>query len=968
MTPLRLEDDRPPSGSVELDEPLSGSPSEAAFGPPGPEQHAAAPDRAGRPPVDPSRTSVAAALAGAAAGFALGGPFDGWTAETIGAAAALAAGGYTARTFRLRRPAVAQMAALPGALLIAVMVTLPAGVALDRLPDLVVESLRSGGLTTPPIPFDPGWRVLVTLISILVTVSAATAAVALDRARVAVAVPGVVALTAIMLLPDGAEMVPVACALALTMAGLTVAHGIELARQGTGARGSFETRRLARAAVSTLALLAAVVAVSQFGFLFPASDSDRVVPPRRPEPPPPQRDRVLFRVSSSELVPWRVGVLDVYEDGAWKTPPYDPARLVDLAGRGVIADVAPLDAPGAVVRTERTLRLDVTLQDVEGRILPVPASPASVSGDLDRLRFDPRTQTLQTGGRQPRGTGYTVVAAAPPGTAELNAASAPNRAALAEFLRAPAPGPVAAQLLAEAAALDVPLYERLQLVRSTYYGTVIAAGAGVPVDVGPGRVDQLLQESEASPFEIVAGEALLARWVGVPARVGFGFYGGDVPAGGDGSVREVRPRHGATWLEAYFEGHGWVPILGRPPRARASFSDQQRESDPFVEATDELAARVYVPTAGRSLAPPYLLARYWLARVLPIVLGIVALVASMPAALKWLRSARRRRWARGLGPQARVAVAYAEVRDLASDLNIGHSALTPLEFLNAVEPDVEHRELAWLVTRILWGDLQRDVREEDAAAAEEVARSFRRRLRGGQPLPMRVLGAVSPASLRDPWDAVVPNLWVAGRRLRLPRVPPLRFLVPVATAATTALMIALTGGLAEIDLRTLGNGRLPAVPELPGHRISPLAGAGEVFASYDADGRSLVEVGGFFVVREGGRDGLAVGTLEAVAFKPGVRARSDELRGGILRELLIDPGSAFRLAGERVYVKRVPEQTLYLWLAPDLSTMQLLVARREFTQSDAAFAALLAIQRGEDVSALQRPADAPPFDPRRGVP
>ena len=29
----------------------------------------------------------------------------------------------------------------------------------------------------------------------------------------------------------------------------------------------------------------------------------------------------------------------------------------------------------------------------------------------------------------------------------------------------------------------------------------------------------------ATPYEIVAAEALLARWAGVPARIGFGFDG-----------------------------------------------------------------------------------------------------------------------------------------------------------------------------------------------------------------------------------------------------------------------------------------------------------------------------------------------------------------------------------------------------------------------------------------------------------
>ena len=52
-------------------------------------------------------------------------------------------------------------------------------------------------------------------------------------------------------------------------------------------------------------------------------------------------------------------------------------------------------------------------------------------------------------------------------------------------------------------------------------------------------------------------------------------------------------------------------------------------------------------------------------------------------------------------------------------------------------------ELAWLVTRALWGDLQRDLRDEDVVFAEEAAASLRRRLRGAQPMYNRVLAAVN---------------------------------------------------------------------------------------------------------------------------------------------------------------------------------------------------------------------------------
>jgi hypothetical protein len=75
-----------------------------------------------------------------------------------------------------------------------------------------------------------------------------------------------------------------------------------------------------------------------------------------------------------------------------------------------------------------------------------------------------------------------------------------------------------------------------------------------------------------------------------------------------------------------------------------------------------------------------------------------------------------------------------------------------------------------------------------------------------------------------------------------------------------------------------------------------------------------------------------------------------------------------RLSGERVYVRKLPDQTEYLWLAPDMSSFQLLVATRQFEQADEVLSALLATQRGESVVDLQRPVDTPPIDPRRTTP
>ena len=153
-------------------------------------------------------------------------------------------------------------------------------------------------------------------------------------------------------------------------------------------------------------------------------------------------------------------------------------------------------------------------------------------------------------------------------------------------------------------------------------------------------------------------------------------------------------------------------------------------------------------------------------RVLPFAAVAVVAYIGWPAMAKARRRQKRRRWATAEGPQAQIAVEYAELRDLAIDLNVGDEWDTPLEWMHKVQPDEEHAELAWLAARALYGDMRDTVTEEDARNAEELAGSMRRRLSRGQAGSTRFLAAISRTSLEHPFTTELPNV----RLLKLPRV------------------------------------------------------------------------------------------------------------------------------------------------------------------------------------------------------
>jgi hypothetical protein len=281
---------------------------------------------------------------------------------------------------------------------------------------------------------------------------------------------------------------------------------------------------------------------------------------------------------------------------------------------------------------------------------------------------------------------------------------------------------------------------------------IVAVGLGTPTEVPTDRVQEILTDFEASPYEMVALQAMFARWVEVPSRIGYGFDGGDVVEGQEQTL-SIRPKHGASFPEVFFEGYGWLPVIGKPRQAEATVNadPDQQQVDPSVIPSDEVAAQVYLPII---VDPPSTAAKQ-LAVILLTIIGILAAIGAAYALYPALQKARMRSRARDRalrdGPRARIALAYSEWRDYATDLGFYHPTDTPLMFLDRFVPDEEHNELAWLTTRGLWGDLQPELTDDHAAAAVELSRSLRGRLASTQPASLRAVAIVSRLSLKHPF-------------------------------------------------------------------------------------------------------------------------------------------------------------------------------------------------------------------------
>jgi len=948
--------------------------------------------------VNPVITAASGFLAAAAAGWLAGGVFSGFVPRLVGVLGAAIGTGAVALSYRTRRTALVQYAGVAAAIVTGAVLVMPdAGSGSANLPSLVVEAMRGGGIGTPPVPFLPGWRFILVVFIALLGGGASAAAIALNKPKLAVFVPLPIVFGTALLQPTSAPAALTAVAVALVPAALTVSHGARLAQEGS-TTGRFEARRLLRSAAVLALMMVVLVVLSTLGLLIPKPNNDAIIPPQRPQPPPPQVDRPIFKVSSERQVPWRLGVLDVYDGKGWLLPPYDPKRLEMVPPSGAVP-------PGAQVPRAKpgrpTFEATFTVADIQGAVAPAVASPSSVAHGGFKLQIDPRTQTLRLpSGRVPSGTTYRVTAAVPPSGADLISAPAPS-SAMAQYLKAPAPPDDVVTLLGRAPTTN--LFDRLQFVRDALYGSVVAAGGGKPVDVPPARVVAMLGGAEASPFEITAAEVLLARWAGVPARLGYGFYGGDRPDPAKPEL-EIRPRHGATWLEAWFEGYGWVPLVGVPNKAKASKSNDQQDR-PDIRPSEQVALAAYVPVRVASVRLLFEVVRYWIARIAPLTLLVLLAWWSYPGFLKVLRRAKRRAWARRHGPVGQVVFAYAELRDLANDLNIGNPVDSAIEFVDIIEPDAEHAELAWLVTRAVWGDLSRGVQPEDAEMAVEMARSVGKRLSQAQPAVTRIIAFGSRASLREPFSAEIPNVWPTwlDRHQHRLRVPSLRSVLgllrprtlvraPIAVAhvparivaralrqprrvvapASVLVVLALVSALFIAGSGTKSS-RVEATPSLPERTVPDRLGAFAFqrepslesgFAR--AGDNALVATGQVFSIRRGDE---VLGSIQLAPFRAGLIKSDkdlDDVRNGVLKRIGNGSFVPQRVGGDVVLAQRQARTTLYVWFSPDTSYFELLVAGRELQEADVLFASLLAYQRGQAPGAVASPTLLERLDPRRG--
>lgn len=663
--------------------------------------------------IGPRFVAAVAALIGSASAYGLRRVRSPW-ATTLGVVASVFVGGVVAAVF------------------------VGGFSAFGHLSSDVTKALAQVRLVRPPIEMTPGFAALVGWLMAGVGFGATWVAVVFDRPIGSMLVPLPIAAITAISLPADAQLGSGLALLATFVIGLGLLSTERGVSGTSGVSLAYELRRAVRAVPLIAIAIVALVLLSRAGILFPKPIINPTQQPQKPKTQPLStvKDKVLFEVKSDVTGPWAMGALDVYDGTDWRLPPFDDAKLVTIPRSGVVDR-----------RLRPGLKARITVRGLTGAVMPTLPNTVGIVASGPKLTYDARSGNIRlVEGEIPTSFTYDIIGAGLPTVNALVKADTTFASEFEAFTQMPGQPPGVAALIATAPKKSK--WQQWDFLRRYILDNVTANGTGTPVSITPARVDEILTTREASPYEIVAVQTMLARWVGLPARIGYGFDGGTKV----GDTLEVHPRDGAVFPEVYYNSYGWLPVIGIPAKTKVSDADTKvQQFRKGVLPSQDIAVTIFRPVElpGRS--------RFF-QRTRTTTLGVLAILALLallyllsPIPQKAIARARRRSAAFDAGTFARIAVAYAEWRDMLTDYGYHHESDTPLMLLKRFPRDEEHGQLAWLVTRALWGDLRYEDDPQMATDAEELSRSMRRRLTDAHTMAVRAVALLSRASLHSPY-------------------------------------------------------------------------------------------------------------------------------------------------------------------------------------------------------------------------
>jgi len=306
--------------------------------------------------------------------------------------------------------------------------------------------------------------------------------------------------------------------------------------------------------------------------------------------------------------------------------------------------------------------------------------------------------------------------------------------------------------------------------------TAPSATGSAPGDVSGGTsfadvADSVINQRSATPEQYATMFALVARSIGVPARVVTGFqipnrgHGTTVPAG----RYQLTPRNAYTWVEIPVRDVGWVVVDTAPAQyANGVQKSEGVQASASQAPTQSPNALVTQSNGGHAPAPPSTVhhANKHARAIWPwIVAGVAALVLLLLLILLLPKFVRRRRRRRRNDPRLRLVGAWQEGLDVLAESGLTELAgLTKTEIANDTRarfgdiPAAHALALGQAADTAIFSTQTR-VSDPDADAAWHTEAELRRSVRRELSLSGRLASAMRYKRADRPHRVVTTESW-----------------------------------------------------------------------------------------------------------------------------------------------------------------------------------------------------------------
>ena len=484
--------------------------------------------------------------------------------------------------------------------------------------------------------------------------------------------------------------------------------------------------------------------------------------------------RVLeYHTSDPDPEYLRTHVLDTFDGETWTMSPVEAAAEDRLNGTIPRSPGLSGGSAGTSVTTDVTVSAEVRGMDFLP--LPYPSSDVQVTGEW---YVDPDTLMVFSPDGEAAGLTYRVTSTAstPDGDALRSAAPSASLRVDQRYLDLPPLSAEVARLTEDITADAASPFDQALALQDWFTGGDFTYDLDPPrVPGGTDPLAHFLLDSRTGYCQHFASAmAVMARHLGIPARVAVGYTAGEHVGSDRWTVRESDAH---AWPELYFAGYGWLrfeptPGAGQPNAAPPDYAAAAPERTPAGEPREtagpepstapertpagepqETAAGEDSRDGERFSADPAADADSvdggWGAAAFAAAAAVAAALLAVPALVRHL--VRALRWQRSRGAAESARAAWSELRDDLVDLgwewNPAHSPRTVERLLLARGPVADRARAA----------LHRIVAAEEAVryaphtpAVPDLAedcRTVRRALAASSPPLSRVRAVLLPRSL-----------------------------------------------------------------------------------------------------------------------------------------------------------------------------------------------------------------------------